>query len=252
MDLENKEQGFIFLYRQLKDELFYKDSEHLHLWIHILLSTNHKDNFHKGITIKSGSFKTGRKKLSSQTGISESKVERILSFLASEQLIEQQKTNKYRIITVVKWRMFQKVNSKVNNTQQQTNSKRTTQNTNNNDNNDENKTNTNKLVEKEFNSLWDLYPNKKGKDESFKSFLRFKANKISLQDFKQAIENYCDYVKTHNTEKRFMMNGSTFFNTNNGKWKDYIRSEKEAESEENGSDLFKQMVEEERKRGGFM
>jgi len=50
---------------------------------------------------------TGRKKLSEQTGIPESTVERILKYLENEQQIEQQKTNKFRIITIRNWEKYQ-------------------------------------------------------------------------------------------------------------------------------------------------
>lgn len=116
-----------------------KDPCFMALWCWILLLANHEDGEWKfgyqKIAIKKGQFITGRKALSIKTGINESKIERILKYLESEQQIEQQKTTKYRLIIIKNWYNYEIKNSKVNN-------KRTTSeqqvNTNNNDNNDKN------------------------------------------------------------------------------------------------------------------
>lgn len=40
-DLKLIENGWIKLYRNLKNKGFYKKSEHVHLWIHLLMKANH-------------------------------------------------------------------------------------------------------------------------------------------------------------------------------------------------------------------
>ena len=97
--------GHISIHRKLMDTFFYRDSTHLHLWLHLLLKANWKDNEvllgGKKIIVKRGQFLTSRNKLSIETGIQESKVERILKTFKSEQQIEQQHTFRSRLITVV-------------------------------------------------------------------------------------------------------------------------------------------------------
>jgi len=86
------------------------------------------------ILIREGQFLTGRKELSKETGISETTVERILKMLENEQQIIQEKTTKFRIITIINWKEYQGG--------QQTDNKRTTDgqqtDTNKNDKNDKN------------------------------------------------------------------------------------------------------------------
>jgi len=133
------DQGWITIHRKIKDSPFYKDSEAIHLWIHILLSANHKNNKfligNKMIDIPRGCILTGRKSLSAQTGINESKIQRLLKLFESEQQIEQQTFSKYRLISIVNYDSYQK-------DEQQKNSKRTASeqqvNTNNNVNNENN------------------------------------------------------------------------------------------------------------------
>ena len=131
--------GWIKIHRQVKDKAYYKDSEFIHLWLHLLLCANHANgeylNGYEIIKLKKGQFVTGRKKLSLVTGISESKIERILKVFESEQQIEQQTNSRNRVISIVSWDKYQQ-------TEQQTDSKRTTSeqqvDTNNNDNNNKN------------------------------------------------------------------------------------------------------------------
>jgi hypothetical protein len=137
------ELGWIKLHRKLQKKGYYKKSEYIHLWVHLLLSANHKEKefmFNGNmIIIKEGQLLTGREKLSENTGISESTVERILNMLENEHQIEQQKTNKFRIITIINWQNYQGDNDCGQQNGQQTDNKRTTNGqqtaTNKNDNN---------------------------------------------------------------------------------------------------------------------
>jgi hypothetical protein len=136
-------QGWIKLHRKLIEKGFYKKSEFVHLWIHLLFKANHKKKEFMWndeiIIIKEGQLLTGREKLSEQTGISESKIERILNYFEKERQIEQQKTTKFRVITIVNWTTHQI-------SEQQPNNNRTTTeqqlDTNKNDNNEKNEKTT--------------------------------------------------------------------------------------------------------------
>jgi len=136
--------GWIRLHRKLKNSSYYKKSQYVHLWIHLLLSANHQENkfmWNKDIIIiKEGQFLTGRKELSEATGIPETTIERALEFFEKNgHQIEQQKTTKFRIITIVNWKEYQGDNNKKD---RKTDNRRTTDgqqtDTNNNDNNDNN------------------------------------------------------------------------------------------------------------------
>ena len=109
-----KDQGFIIIWRKILENSFCKDnSEKLGFWIILLLSASHKPNdFFLGqqkISLNRGQFLTGRKKLSQITNVSETQCERYLTCLENEQQIGQQKTSKYRIITIHKYNNYQKL-----------------------------------------------------------------------------------------------------------------------------------------------
>lgn len=169
-----QKDGWIKLHRNILNNPISKKSDYAWLWITLLLKASHKNNKilwdGKTIEIKPGQIISGRKKLASETGISESKVYRILKYLENEQQIKQQHTNKFTIITILNWAKYQKTEQRV---KQQMNNKRTTSeqqvNTYKNIKNDKNDKNNKKrfldfvfLTDKEHKKLLD----KLGKDKT--------------------------------------------------------------------------------------
>jgi len=121
-------KGFIKLYRQILDNpVINKDSDHVAVWIYLLLNATHQDydidHLGKRFTLKRGQLVTGRKVISEKYKISETKVQRILKRFESEQQIKQQTTNKNRVITIVNYDLYQTSEQQ---TEQQANNKRTT------------------------------------------------------------------------------------------------------------------------------
>jgi hypothetical protein len=110
-----EKQGWIRLHRKIQEKGYYKNSKYVHLWIHLLLLANHKSKefmWNKQIiVIKEGQLITGRDELSRATGIKSGSVENILRMLESEHQIEQQKTTKYRLITILNWKEHQTNNN---------------------------------------------------------------------------------------------------------------------------------------------
>jgi len=154
--------GYIKLYRKLSEKGWYKDSECVHLWLHLLMKANHKGSEfmlgYKIIKLKSGQLVTGRKALSAETGISESKVERILNMFENEKQIEQQTNSRNRVITILSWECYQQ-------SEQQADSRRTTSeqqaDTNNNDKKEKNVKNEKKEIRLPFStdgfvSAWEM------------------------------------------------------------------------------------------------
>lgn len=132
-------QGFIYLWRTLLDEPIANKPKYLSLWVTLLLMANHKDKEiiwnNKLMTIKKGQILTGRKALAKQTHIRERTVEDILTFFETEWgEIQQQKTNKFRIININKYIQYQAKPTTNRTTRRTTNQQLA--NTNNNDNND--------------------------------------------------------------------------------------------------------------------
>ena len=104
-------RGYIKLWRKSFDNPFMRRPVVLSLWIHLLLSANHKDREEllggKRITCSPGQFTTGRNQLSEEIDIPSTTIERILKTLENEHQIGQQKTTTNRLITIVNWKRYQ-------------------------------------------------------------------------------------------------------------------------------------------------
>ena len=105
------DNGYIKLFRSLMEKGYYTDSQFVHLWVHLLMKASYyekeflfNDKIHN---LKPGQFITGRHILVKETGINRSKLERILKCFESEHQIEQQTTNKFRVISIVNWERYQ-------------------------------------------------------------------------------------------------------------------------------------------------
>lgn len=167
--------GWIKLYRKTLEKGYYKESQYLHLWIHCLLRANHKDRevMVDGnlMTIKRGQFLTSRNKLFLETGIQESKIERILKLLKSEQQIEQVSTRRYRLISILNYDKHQtreQVNEPlVNNSRTTGEHKQELKN----DKNEINKPGDNDLNQS-FKEFWKLYPKKMHPDVAEAAYMK--------------------------------------------------------------------------------
>lgn len=104
--------GWVRFYRKMLDNpIICKDSDHFYLWAYLLLNATHKEIpvlFNgKKTMLQPGQLITGRKVISENTGISESKVQRILKLFKSEQQIEQLTNRHNRLITILAWNEYQ-------------------------------------------------------------------------------------------------------------------------------------------------
>lgn len=211
-------QGWVKIHRQLKDKAYYKDSEFIHLWLHLLLCANHDNgeflNGYEIVKLKKGQFVTGRKKLSLETGISESKIERILKVFESEQQIEQQTNSRNRLISIVSWDKFQQ-------SEQQKDSKWTASgqqvNTNNNEKNNKNEKNILEIYPT-FNDFWNLY------DKKIDLKLSKSKWDILTQKEKEDIMNFLPAYIQSTPDKQFRKHPKTFLN--NKSWNNEITTNK--------------------------
>jgi|ERR1044072_393828 hypothetical protein len=120
--------GWIKLHRKmLKNPVVMKDGDHLAVWVYLLLNATrvvHNSIFDgKKVELQPGQLIIGRRRIGSDMGIHESKVQRILKCFESEHLFKQQTSSKSRLISILKWKEYQ-ISEQVS--EQQVNNKRTT------------------------------------------------------------------------------------------------------------------------------
>lgn len=75
-----------------------------------------------------------------------------------------------------------------------------------------------KDITSEFEILWKLYPNKKGKDKALSSYIKARESGESKEKIETGIKNYAEECKIKKTPKQFIQHGSTWFG--NSRWND--------------------------------
>lgn len=122
--------NWVKLFSKFMNWEWYKDSNTKDLFIHCLLKANWKDGRFEGVEIKRGSFVTSLKSLSEELGMTVQEVRTSLKHLISTNELTSKSTNKYRIITIVNYELYQLVNKQPNTqltiNQQATNNQLTT------------------------------------------------------------------------------------------------------------------------------
>lgn len=112
---EQSGKGFALIHRQLMDSRLYRDSQAVHLWLHLILKANHTDeevNTDIGMMIvRRGQMITGRPTLVSETFIPDNKVKSLLRTFESKGMINiESKGRKFSLISIVKYDDFQSQN----------------------------------------------------------------------------------------------------------------------------------------------
>lgn len=148
--------GFISLHRKILDWEWWQDKNTSRLFIYILLSATHKQNKWQNMLICRGQLVTSYESLALGTGLTVQNVRTGCSKLKSTGEITIKTTNKFSLITVVKYDDYQpdvtnKSTGKLTNDQQTTNKQLTT------NNNDNNVNNVKKEKEKEKSFFSDPY-----------------------------------------------------------------------------------------------
>ncbi len=225
--------GWLKLYRSILDSAVFQDAEILKVWIWLLCNVAFEQHdticCGKVIHLKPGQIATGRKKIAQCTDLNENKVYRALNVLKSLGNIEIKATNRYSIITVVNWDKYQDENGERTASEQQTNSKTTAEEQQDNNKRTQHKNGKNGKKEKNiyicsfFQSVWDEYPKKLGKNKITKAAME-QLEEAGEAAVMGAVRNYAEKIKNEGTEEKYIMHGSTFFN---GAWRDYVSSEPE-------------------------
>jgi DNA-binding transcriptional regulator PaaX len=126
-------RGFLKLHRKIVDWEWYSDIKVKSLYIDLLLHANIEDKKWQGKVIKKGQQITSIEHLSIRNGMSKQEVRTALDKLVKSGNINKQTTNKYTLITIDKYDIFnplqqaeqQTTNNQITN-EQQTNNKQST------------------------------------------------------------------------------------------------------------------------------
>lgn len=203
---------YIKLYRSLLDWEWYKNINTKVLFIHLLLKANWKDSRFEGQVIPRGSFVSSIAKLSEETDLTIREVRTAILHLETSGELTIKRHSKYSVFTIKNYAQYQVSDNQTTGKRHSVDIQTTTI--------EEKKEvkkerNNNKLCKAEalalFETLWKMYPNKKGKAQITDKDKQ-KLLEIGLEEMTRAIDRYKKYLDA-NKDWLKPKNGSTFFHS---------------------------------------
>ena len=94
-------RGYFPLWRKITDWGWYKDSNTMRVFLHLLLHTNFKESYYLGHKIYPGQAVFGRKTLASVLGLGERQIRTALNHLKATSELTIKNCNKFSIITLI-------------------------------------------------------------------------------------------------------------------------------------------------------
>ena len=71
---------------------------------------------------------------------------------------------------------------------------------------------TQSQLEEEFNVIWSYYPNKKGKTNALKSYIKVRKKGVTKETIYNGVQDYLNYIKIEKVKPQYIKHGSTWFN----------------------------------------
>lgn len=104
---QNSESGWIRLHRKMSDWQYYGLPNMMAVFIHLLLSANHRDGHVYGIPVKRGQILTSEINIMQSIKIKRGALRGVLNKLHNSGEIERVTTNKYSLITICNYENYQ-------------------------------------------------------------------------------------------------------------------------------------------------
>jgi hypothetical protein len=200
--------GWVKLHRGIFDHWIASDPDYFCVWLRMLTDANFEDKKHlfngSLIEIKRGQIIFGLEAWSAKTGVSISKLRRLLDMLEKDKMISRQKTNKYSLISITNYATYQdddrQTASKPQADDKQTAIPKELKNIRSKEDNtlvDSGESPAEKVdfVSKEFDRFWRNYPTKKAKKPALSAFRSLVKNKRESQ-----VKFYVDMILNYHLD----------------------------------------------------
>lgn len=202
--------GWIKLHRGIFDHWISSDPDYFCVWLRMLTDANFEDKKHlfngSLIEIKRGQIIFGLEAWSAKTGVTISKLRRMLDMLEKDKMISRQKTNKYSLISITNYALYQdddrQTASKPQADGNQTATPKEVKNIrskeeNNIDDSGESPDADGDFLERLFVKFWENYPVKQKKAnaaKSFKNLMRGKSRRKAEMETYALLTYYHDHL----------------------------------------------------------
>ena len=190
------ERGYVKLWRKSLDTAIFKNPSLWMFWCWCLMKATHKPREqiigYQAVDLQQGQFVFGRDKASKETGLSVQTIRTCIETLKKLENLTIKSTNKFSVITIINWDIYQPEQSQSNQqTNQQVTNKQPASN-----HKQECKTQKNKSYTDEFLKFWNSYPLKIGKAKAWEAWAKQNGNRPPLDDVLSAIQNQTQWRKS--------------------------------------------------------
>jgi len=222
--------GWIKIHRKITDWEWWDIPSTRNIFIYLLLKANYKKGTWKGVDINRGQLITSYPKLAQETGTGYQQARSAINNMQRTGEITVRTTNKFSLITIKNYNMFQENNSQITD-KQQTKQQANAQSNNNKQEYKEIKKKRNtpltpqkgESVLELFKKFWDSYPRKIGKKKTLTIWQRMKPHERH-----SAISSLPAHIKSEQWVKdggRFIPHPSTWLS--HGRWEDVVEQSRE-------------------------
>lgn len=221
------ENGFISLHRSLLNWEWYDDVNTKILFIHLLLTVNYEKKVWHGITIDRGQRICSIATLADELHISNKAIRTALNHLKQTGEVASTGTNKYSLVTVVKYNDYQdkdRLKGKQKG-EQDANEGQAKGEQNANEGQQRNKANNenkaNNLINTMFAEFWQSYPKKTAKAQAEKSFAKINPDRELLNTILKAVEEQKRSKQWLKDEGQYIPMPATWLNQR--RWEDVVQ-----------------------------
>lgn len=224
--------GFIKIHRKMRKWEWANKPNTFAVFIHLLMRANIAPSKYQGYDLQAGDLVFGRKTFSEQTGISERKIRTALEHLKTTNEVTIKTTNKFSIISIVKWEEYQF-------TDQHLRQQPTTEEEYNIYNNNITAIDSNllsKTYTADFEKFWAVYPTgrKGSKEKSFKAWQKaLREKRGSVDDIYQGA---VAYSQSSEGRGKFVKGCAAWLNDD--RWTNHYQREEQPKDYEAPADIF--------------
>jgi hypothetical protein len=219
-------RGYVKLWRKVIDAGWLKNHKLWVFWSWCLVKASHKEMDQiigcQSVHLMPGDFIFGRKAAAKEVYMGEQSIRTLIDFLRKSQNLTTKVTNKFTIVSIVNWGLYQSEENETNQQSNQplTNNQPTT------NHKQECKTLKKKTYTDDFLKFWSVYPKKKARDKAWEAWEKRNGDRPKIEELIFLIEQQKtseDWIKE---KGQYIPYPATWLNQ--GRWADEVKTKKQA------------------------
>lgn len=213
-------RGFVLLWRKVEDSGWIRNHKLWAFWSWCLIKASYKPRKivvgRQEIDLEPGQFIMGRKSASEATGLTEQEVRSATATLVGSRNLTIKSTNKFSIVSIINWDVYQNLNTKIN---QQINQPLTNKQPTNNHKQYSNKEKNN-TYSPDFLSFYLAYPRKVAKSKAWEAWEKCNGNRPEISLLLVSVEKQKNSDQWKKNNGQYIPHPATWINQR--RWEDEI------------------------------